>query len=204
MKTIAVISQKGGAGKTTIALNLAVAAEVNDLPSVVIDLDPQASAKGWHDSREDETPIIISVQASRLDDALQVARDNGAAFTVIDTAPHSESTALAAARAASVVLIPCRPGILDLRAIAASVDICQLAKTPAYAVINAAPHQGALAKEAMDAIKSYGIEIAPVHLGQRMSYVHSLTAGKGVVEYEPNGKAAQEIKSLYTWACSDV
>jgi len=102
MKTIAVISQKGGAGKTTIALNLAVAAEVNDLPSVVIDLDPQASAKGWHDSREDETPIIISVQASRLDDALQVARDNGAAFTVIDTAPHSESTALAAARAASV------------------------------------------------------------------------------------------------------
>jgi chromosome partitioning protein len=98
MKTISVISQKGGAGKTTLALNLAGAAEQLGHHAVVIDIDPQASAKGWHDHRQKETPVVISAQASRINDVLETARQHGADLCIIDTAPHSETGALAAAR----------------------------------------------------------------------------------------------------------
>src|ERR1700690_408678 len=117
MKTVAVISQKGGAGKTTLAVNLAVAAELSNVATVLIDLDPQASAKTWHDIRaRKDAPFVVSAQASRLEEVLEVSRTNGAEFVIIDTAPHSEAAALAAARAADLVLIPCRPSILDLKA----------------------------------------------------------------------------------------
>lgn len=91
MKTIAVISQKGGAGKTTIALNLAVAAVRSGHQCAVIDIDPQASAKCWHDLRRDDAPVVVSAQAARLPEILQTAKQNGADLVIIDTAPHSES-----------------------------------------------------------------------------------------------------------------
>ena len=200
MLTIAVISQKGGTGKTTLTLNLAVAAEIAEQAAVVVDLDPQASAKGWHDHRNAD-PIVVSAQASRLHEVLKTAREHGAGLVVIDTAPHSESAALAAARAADLVLIPCRPGILDLRAIEASKDISALAKAKAAAVLNAVPPRGTLADEAEEAIKSFGLTVSPARIGQRMAFIHSLTAGQTVLEYEREGKAAQEIKTLYMWTC---
>lgn len=201
MKTIAIISQKGGAGKTTLALNLAVAAEKNGHSCVVIDLDPQASAMGWQDTREKETPVVISAQASRIHDILATAKEHGAALTLIDTAPHSDSAALQAARVADLVMIPCRPSILDLRAIATSVDIATMAKKPAVAILNSVPPRGSLTDEALEAITNYGLEIAPEQLGQRAAFIHSLTLGLSVLEYEPSGKASQEIETIYQWLC---
>lgn len=113
MLTLAVISQKGGAGRTTLALNLAVAAHLEGETALVVDLDPQASAAAWHDSRGRDGPLVVSAQAMRLEEVLALAVEHGAAVAMIDTAPHSEAAALAAARAADLVLIPCRPG--DLR-----------------------------------------------------------------------------------------
>lgn len=199
MQILAIISQKGGAGKTTLAVNLAVAAERGDVPTVIIDLDPQASAKTWHDLRGKDAPVVVSAQASRMSEVIEVARSNGAELVIIDTAPHSESGALGAARAANLVLIPCRPAILDLKAIGTSGDLAALAKKEAVVVLNAVPHQGKLAEEAEEAVRSYGLSIAPVKLTQRAAYVHSLTAGQGALEFEPDGKAAQEILDLYKW-----
>ena len=204
MYTISIISQKGGTGKTTLALNLAIALEAGGRTGVVVDLDPQASAKGWHDNRQAENPLVISVQAARLEEALSTSAEHGADVAIIDTAPHSESVALAAARSADLVLIPCRPGILDLRAIEATQNICELAKAKAVAIINGVPPRGPLGVEAAEAISSYGLEVAPAQLGQRMAFVHSLTAGQGVLEYEPKGKAAEEIGALYAWTCTHV
>lgn len=202
MQTIAIISQKGGTGKTTMALNMAVASEQSGQPAVIVDLDPQASAKAWHDSREDDAPVVISAHASRLDDVLSAAKANGAGLTIIDTAPHSEGDALKSARAADLILIPCRPAILDLRAIASTKELADLAKTPAVAVINAAPPRGHLADEAAEAIRGYGLDVAPVTIAQRAAFVHSLTLGKTALEYEPDGKAAQEVKALCMFACN--
>ena len=201
MQTIAIISQKGGTGKTTLALNMAVASEFSGQPTVIVDLDPQASAKAWHDSRTEDSPLVISAHASRLDEVLDVARENGAELIIIDTAPHSESDALKAARAADLILIPCRPALLDLRAIVSTKELVDLAKTPALTVINSAPPRGQLANEAVEAIRGYGLDIAPMIITQRAAFVHSITLGHSVLEYEPDGKAAQEVRELYRFAC---
>ena len=201
MKIIAMISQKGGAGKTTLAINLAVAAESRGHSCVVIDIDPQGSAMGWQDTRTKESPVVISAQPVRINAILQTAREHGADLVIIDTAPHSDAAALQVARVADLVIIPCKPSILDLRAIATSVDIAAMAKKPAVAILNSVPPRGSLTEEALEAIKCYDLKIIPEYLGQRAAFVHSLTVGQGVIEYEPAGKAAQEIQSVYQWIC---
>jgi chromosome partitioning protein len=200
MKTIAIQSQKGGTGKTTTALNLAVAAEKAGQTAVVIDLDPQASAAGWKDTRTAETPIVVSVPSARLQQALQAAEEGQADLAFIDTAPHAESAALAAAKAADVVLIPCRPGILDLRAIGTTADLVKIAGKPAFVVLNAVPPGASrLIQDARAAVAVHGLEVAPVTIEQRAAFGHALTAGRTAQEYEPGGKAAAEITQLYDW-----
>jgi len=205
MKTIAILSQKGGTGKTTLALHLAVAAEQAGHTAAVIDLDPQSSAAGWGDSREAEGPTVVSAHAPRLASILEAARANGATLAVLDTAPHSQGDALAAANAADAILIPCRPGILDLRAISATIQIARLAGKPAAVVLNACPAQGrGLADEAAEAVLGYGAEVSPARLTQRAAFAHALAAGLTAQEYEPDGKAAVEVRKLYKWACQFV
>jgi chromosome partitioning protein len=204
MKTIAIISQKGGAGKTTLALHLAVAAERAGQTAVIIDLDPQASATSWKDSRPGETPAVVSAQSARLQAVLDAAEKGGAAFCIIDTAPHSESAALAAARAADLILIPCRPAILDLRAISNTIDLAKIAGKPVAVVLNSVPPRGSLAEEAAAAVAGYGVDVAPVQIGQRAAFMHALTVGQTAQEYEPAGKGADEVQQLYMWTCKQV
>ncbi|NEQ48650.1 MAG: AAA family ATPase [Leptolyngbya sp. SIO3F4] len=204
MKKIAVLSQKGGAGKTTLALHLAVAALLDDKAVAVIDLDPQASATDWGDSREEEDPVIVSAQAARLGKTMEKMEGAGADLLIIDTAPHSQNDALQAARAADLILIPCRPAILDLRAISNSVDISRLAKTPAKVVLNAIQPTGARWKDAASAIEQYEIEVSPCRLANRVAYQDSLTTGLTAQEYEPDGKASTEIEALYSWTKDEL
>lgn len=205
MKTIAILSQKGGTGKTTLALHLAVAAELAGHTAAVIDLDPQSSAAGWAESRSGEGPAVVIAHAPRLSAILQAASANGATLAILDTAPHSQGDALAAAQAADVILIPCRPGILDLRAIGATVQIAKLAGKKAAVILNACPPQGrALADEAEEAVRGYGVEVAPIRLVQRAAFAHSLAGGQTAQEYEPDGKAAEELNRLYEWSCQLV
>jgi chromosome partitioning protein len=204
MKTVAIISQKGGAGKTTLALHVAVASEQAGRSAAVIDLDPQASATGWGDHRGKERPAVVSSQASRLGQVLKVANEGGVALSIIDTAPHSENAALAAARSADLILIPCRPAILDLRAINSTIDLAKLAGKPAIVVLNCVPPRGSLGEDADEAIEVYGIKVCPVRIGQRAVFIHALTEGKTAQEYEPRGKGAGEIRQLYKWVCRQV
>lgn len=200
MRTVAILSQKGGTGKTTISLHLAVAAQQAGQAAVVIDLDPQASSAGWKDSRAGEEPVVISAPASRLQQALKAAESGGADLVIIDTAPHSGDVALAAAEAADLVLIPCRPGILDLRAIGTTARVVKLAGKPAYVVLNTVPPRASnVLADARAAVAVHGLDVAPMALQQRAAYAHALTAGQTAQEYERGGKAAEEIGSLYRW-----
>lgn len=202
MKTIAIISQKGGAGKTTLAIHLAVAAMRAKMNTVVIDLDPQASAAKWSDRRTSELPVVISAHASRLNHVLDNARSQSGELTFIDTAPHSDKTALDAARLADVVLVPCRPSILDLEAIVNSLDLAKLAKKPAMVVLNAVAPSGQEAEEAAEAIAEFGGELCPVRLVSRVAYARAIVYGQAAQEYEPHGKAAQEIAVLHKFMCA--
>jgi chromosome partitioning protein len=167
MYSIAIISQKGGAGKTTLAAHLAVEAERAGVSAAIIDLAPQASATGWSDSRKQDTPAVVSAQASRLTQVLETARHSGVGLAIIDTAPHSESASLSAARAADLILIPCRPAILDLRAIGQTIDLARLAGRAVAVVLNSVPSRGTLAIEAENLVDVY--ELVGIH--QRVTKV---------------------------------
>ena len=199
MLTVAVISQKGGAGKTTIAVGLAMAHELAAGVAVVIDLDPQGSASVWSDLREVDRPVVVSAHAPRIARVLDAARTRGVGLAVIDTAPHASDVALAAARAADVVLIPCRASVADLHAIGASLDVCRVAGVPTHVVLNAVPVQGRLAEQAQAAIQTHGAAVAPVMLRHRIAHVHAFTNGSCAVDFAPRSKAAAELGALYRW-----
>ena len=199
MQTVAVISQKGGAGKTTLAVALAVAAERAGLTSVLVDLDPQASATQWSDLREAETPVVTHTPTARLEAVLTAARDGGADIAVLDTPPHAAGEALAAARASGFALIPCRAATADLVSIGASIDLIRIADTPGAVVINAAPVGNPLTGQAIAAVAGYGMEACPVVVHQRIEHVHAFTSGLSASESSPKGKAAAEINKLFEW-----
>jgi chromosome partitioning protein len=123
---------------------------------------------------------------------------------VIDTAPHSSDATALAIRASDLVLIPVRPSIFDLRAIGTTVELAQQASKHAVAVLNAVAPRGSLVDEAREAIGQYGIDVAPVTLGQRQAFTNAITAGLTAQEYEPTGKAAQEADALYKWIITQV
>ena len=162
-----------------------------------MDLDPQASAAGCGDHRDQGRP---AVPASRLSDALQAARSHGAQLAVIDTAPHSEASALAAARVADLALVPLRPGVLDLCALETTGDICALAGARSAVVLNQVSPRGPLPAEAAEVVQCRGLEVVPCRIGTRVAFQHSLTRGLGVLEHEPAGKAAAEVAALFSWA----
>jgi chromosome partitioning protein len=204
MKTLAIISRKGGAGKTTIAVHLAVAAESHSIATAIFDLDPQASAALWSDHRGEPIPAVVPAQAPRLPSLLTQARQNEADLVLIDTAPHADSIASDAAEQADAILIPCRPSSFDLDAIGASVRLARNAGKPAYVVINAAPVQGMETAEAIAAITAAGVAICPVVLHHRKPYASRIHEGRTAQEIEPKGKAAAEIEALWLWLCEQV
>jgi chromosome partitioning protein len=199
MKIIALISQKGGSGKTTLSLNLAIAASLTGKQVVLIDLDPQQSAARWSRLRTADTPVIVSGHAPNLEHLIGQAKSGGADLVVIDTAPKSESASLVAANLADLVLIPCQPSSLDLDAVADTVNIAKLARKPAAFVLTGCKAGSSLTDMAADALGDYGLPIAPVRIGSRVAFIKSLTKGQGVVEFEPSGSSAKEIKALYTY-----
>ena len=204
MKIIAITSQKGGVGKTTIAMNLAVAASLDGMPTVILDLDPQASAAAYHDRRVEngysEQPKAISLQASRLAQALTSAEADGYKLAVIDTPPSVQAQAIHVAKVADMILIPVKPSALDLDAIKASIGIAEMANRPAAAILNQCKPHGALTAEARMAIEQEDkFPVVGQELGDRIAFVYAATSGLGVIESEPSSKAADEVKALWKW-----
>ncbi|HBS25824.1 MAG TPA: hypothetical protein DD827_01650 [Gammaproteobacteria bacterium] len=204
MQTVAVISQKGGSGKTTLALHLAVASAAAGQNAAIIDLDPQASAAKWSDRREAELPVVLSAHASRLPNEIERVQKAGCEILFLDTAPHSDSAALEAAKVADMVLVPCRPAILDMEAISNTLDLVRSKGTPVYVVMNAVAPQGSEAQEAAEAITQLDALVCPVQLVSRVAFSRSLITGQTAQELEPESKAAQEVSQLHTFMCAHM
>ncbi len=199
MKTIAIISQKGGAGKTTVSIHLAVAAEERGLKTAIFDLDPQASAATWADKRTKEAPAVVSAQASRLPGLLEQAAAQQADLVIIDSAPNADAASLAAARAADIILIPCRPAAFDLNAIGTTLALASVAGKPAFVLLNAVPPQGRVGEEARQALIGGGVAVADPVLHQLVAFSHAVNDGRSAQELDAKSKAATEISALFDW-----
>ena len=201
MKTVSVISQKGGAGKTTLAVHLAAAASAAGRVALVIDTDPQATASTWSQWRGGTDPEVIDCASPPLlARKLAQATDLGAELAVIDTPPHADIMAREACKAADLLLIPCRPRAFDLAAIQTTIELAKASGKAAFVIFMGGPQRaGQIYKDAGELIASLGLEVAPVMLTERAAYHRSTETGKTAPEIEPDGKAAEEVAALWSW-----
>ena len=203
MLTVAVIARKGGAGKTTLTLHLAVEAAKTG-PVIILDTDPQASAALWADGRQAAQPSVVTCPAARLPQALQAARQSGAQVAFIDTAPSVETAALTAAKAADFCLIVSRPGILDLQSIAVNLQIAKLAGKPLALVMNAAPtRDGQAVAAGEEAGRDYGAELCPLSsISAPCSPTRlrePMRAGGGAHQ-----QGRRRVAALWAWLCANA
>lgn len=204
MKVLGLAAQKGGAGKTTVAVHIAVMAEQDGWSVVLVDADPQRSAARWWHRREAETPTMVEAAPDDIQDVKRDAEADGVDLLIIDTAPAHGSHVAAVARAADFLAIPTRPGALDLDAIGPTVEVATATNARAGIVLNACPPgrgagEASLTREAREALADAPIPTAPASITQRAALSHALIDGRAVSEFEPAGKASRELRNLWAW-----
>ncbi len=213
MLTIAVLNQKGGAGKTTLATNLAAAAHLAGLRTLLIDTDRQGSALDWSAAREDGSKLN-GLAVVKADKALAVPRfremARGYDVIILDGPPRLGDVTRAAACAADVVVIPVQPGPFDLWAASETLDLLNAADSireelsrPSVRrmfVLNRASMGTVLARTAPAALQDSGELAGVVH--QRIAFPEAAAIGESVLTTEPNGSAALEIRRIYKFISS--
>jgi len=199
MKTLVLASQKGGAGKTTLAAHLAIEAErVGAGPAVLIDTDPQGSLAAWWNSRQAETPALAGAKLADLPAKLEALAAAGYKLAVIDTPPAITAAIRDVVKLADLVLIPTRPSPHDLRAVGSTVDIAQETGRPfAFAVTQAKP-TARLTVQAVAALSAHGA-VAPAIVHDRVDYAASMVDGRSVQEVDAKSRSAQEIAGLFAF-----
>jgi chromosome partitioning protein len=199
MNILTIASQKGGAGKTTLAAHLAVEADRTGAGSVaIVDIDPQGSLSSWWNERTAETPAFAAVEIGRLPAHMTVLQRQGINLVIIDTPPALIDTIKAAIAIADLVLIPARPSPHDLRAVGVVVEMAEQAGKPFCFVVNGAASRSRIALEARDALTQHG-PVAPVILYQRIDFANSMIDGRTVGELNPQSRSAQEITHLWNY-----
>jgi chromosome partitioning protein len=205
MRTITLVTQKGGAGKTTIAASLAVAAGQAGQKVIALDLDPQGSLAAWGDTRSVEEPAVDRIgpdNLANLPAILKALAAEGYTLAILDTAGIASTGGNLAMQVADLALIPARPSRLDLQATMPTIEaLMRLEMRERFAfVLNQCPAgRNSRATEAANGLGMFGVLAEPM-LTQRADHQDALAAGQGVTEYASDGKAADEIRSLWAWA----
>lgn len=200
MHVITFAAQKGGAGKTTLAVNLAVAFQLAGIKTALFDLDPQESATAWSERRSEELPHVEPISARRLPQAIEAARANGFGAVILDTPPAAGADAAEAVQQSDLVLIPCRPSLIDLEAIKRTAQLITATGKPGLVVLNTAPPTAtALLDDARTIAEATGLKVARAVIRERSAFRAAWPFGAGVLEHEPDGKAAVEIAALQSF-----
>jgi chromosome partitioning protein len=197
MRVLAMASQKGGSGKTTLSGHLAVQAQIAGAgPVVLIDIDPQGSLSDWWNERSPEYPAFAQTTVARLAADLEVLRQQGFKLAMIDTPPAITMAIQSVIAVAELIVIPTRPSPHDLRAVGATVDLCERAGKPLLFVVNGATPKARITSEAAVALSQHGT-VAPITIHHRTDFASSMIDGRTVMEVDPKGKSAQEIGALW-------
>lgn len=199
MQTLVFLSQKGGSGKTTLAVHTAVAAQESGERVIIVDTDLQQSAKIWSKVRKGAAPEVAPVPAVALNDVMAAARHDAMTLCIIDTAPHAAPDAVRVAKVADLVVIPCRPTAFDLAAVDNAVEIAKAAGARAVFVLSACPFRALEIAETRAELERKGFPVAPVPIIDRRAFARAIASGRAVTEFEGEGKAAKEIRALWNW-----
>ena len=202
METILVSNRKGGAGKTTVVVNLAAAANTPLWPVLVIDADPQASATFWYERRTATTPLLSSASPEGVAAVLKDAKAARVGTAVIDSPPVLDRSMLNLMRLADFILIPTRCGAFDLAAIAGTVQMARESRRPFAVLLNATPparldEEPSIVTEARQLLDEMGAPVLSRCLTQRAVFSHSIISGEVVSEYAPQSAAAAEIGAVW-------
>lgn len=203
MNVIAIASQKGGAGKSTFAANLAVLADESAGPALLVDTDAQGSLTVWHSLRQARTPLLIACQSSELAQVLALARTSGIVkWVFIDAPPHNNADIAVMMRAATLVVVPTRPAVFDLASVGATVEMARRSEAPFFVALNGVPPprgatESSVACAARKAIKELGAPLWSGAVAQRAAYSHALASGLAVNELEPSSPAVKEMRALW-------
>lgn len=199
MHVVAVASQKGGSGKTTLAGHIAVQAELAGAgPVAVVDTDPQASLADWWNERTASTPVFMRTTVTNLTDDLKRLREHDINLVVIDTPPAITNTIAEVVQVADLVVVPTRPSPHDLRAVGASVDLIESMNKPLVFVVNGATQRARVTSEVAIALSQHGT-VSPSVIHQRVGFATSMTDGRTVMEIQGQKRAAEEIAELWTY-----
>lgn len=200
MHVIAVLNQKGGSGKTTIATHLARALQLDGADVLLVDSDPQGSARDWAAVREDQPLTVVGIDRPTIDrDLKNVARKD---FVVIDGAPQASDLAVSAIKAADFILIPVQPSPYDIWATADLVELVKQrievtdGRLQAAFVVSRAIKGTKIGAEVAEALAGYELPVLESRITQRVSYPGTAAAGTTVLETEPAGDAAAEVRAL--------
>ncbi|MGD9511877.1 MAG: ParA family partition ATPase [Geminicoccaceae bacterium] len=197
---VTVAQQKGGAGKTTLVIQLATALKALGRRVAVVDIDPQGSLTGWmrlREHRQRDAPELRFAMIGGWRLGVEVDRlKREAELILVDTPPHTEIDAKAAVRGADLVLVPVQPSSLDVWASQGTVELAAREKRKLALVLNRVPPRGRAVEEARQALTELGAPALGIQLGNRQAFVTSIAQGLGVVESEPRSAAADEVRAL--------
>jgi len=198
MKAITFVTQKGGSGKSTLCINLAVAAQEAGRSVCILEMDRQATVSDWAEHRTSESPEVAQIDATQLDEVMRNLRGSAYDYVFIDTPGVDSPGTLAAIRAADLCIIPCRPTPADLRAFKPTLAaVYRLEKRFAF-VLNQTPTRSYRIRDAADGLAVLGI-LPDVNIVARNDHQDAIGMGQGVTEFNPSGQAAGEIRRLWAW-----
>jgi chromosome partitioning protein len=203
-RVVAVVSEKGGAGKTTATVLIAVAAHLAGLDVAIIDLDPQTSAADWADDRG-SPPEAVAIPPNRLEKLLTELRGNGTNLVLIDTPREAGNAGYVAAKAADFVLIPFKRGGFDFRALDRTLNVCRLAeKRPCLLLNGIKPGATRIEADARQSLAGRECDVAPVVIHERTPYETASITARTPQETEPDSPAATEIETLFSWLAGQL
>ena len=200
MNVLVFASRKGGSGKSTLAAHLAAHVHRSSRPCLLIDDDPQGSLTLWNDLRRRGLPLRVVKRG--IADTLTKAKRDGAEWVFIDTPPNMSASVIDAINCATLVIVPCRPGVFDINAVLETISFARRVRTPYAVVINGAPpkREEVEAPSVSSARESLTELKVPVWGGQithRVSYSLAVSRGEGVQEQELDPSSCAEIARLW-------